>query len=418
MIPEINKINSIEVLKPSQYISNKGVSIYSVHTPAQDVVRVSLVFCCGVKYQNKSFISSTTANLLSEGCGNYTSHEVAQLLDFYGIYYDVSVDRDYTVITMCVLGRFAAKALELLGEIILKPHFSQEECDIYTQKRKADLKVEREKVDVRSREELARTIFGAQHHYGIFANADDYDNVTADDLRLFYSRFYAQSNLFVVLSGNITNELVESVKNIVDALPKGMPERIITSAPTALPQTKKLESGDADSVQSAVNIGRVLFSRNHPDFIPMQVTATLLGGYFSSRLVKNLREENGFTYGVYAAVINLQDSGYFAISTELKKEFTDEAIEEIFKEIELLQREEPSEDELEMVKRVITGEMLRILDGPFGIADVTIENIQNEVTNRATELMIAKIDEVTPDVVCKMARKYLERESLSVIVYS
>lgn len=416
MIPEIKKINEVEVLKPSQYVSNEGVDIYSVHTPAQDVVRISLVFCCGVKYQNKPFISSTTANLLSEGCGNRTSHEVAQLLDFYGIYYDVNVDRDYTVITMCVLGKFADKALEILSEIILKPQFLEEECDVYTQKRKSDLKIEREKVDVLSREELARTIFGALHPYGAFANADDYDGVTVADLRAFYNRFYTRSNLFVVVSGNINNVIIEDVKRIVDALPKGMPERTITEAPTALPQIKKVESDD--SVQSAVNIGRVLFSRNHPDFVAMQVTATLLGGYFSSRLVRNLREENGFTYGVYAAVVNLQDSGYFAISTELKKELTDAAIEEIFKEIELLQKEEPSEEELEMVKRVITGEMLRILDGPFGIADVTIENIQNGVTNRATEQMIEKIDEITPAMVSNMARKYLKREDLSVIIYS
>lgn len=416
MIPEIKKINEVEVLKPSQYVSNKGVNIYSVHTPAQDVVRISLVFCCGVKYQNKPFISSTTANLLSEGCGDRTSHEVAQLLDFYGIYYDVNVDRDYTVITMCVLGKFADKALEILSEIILKPQFLEEECDVYTQKRKSDLKIEREKVDVLSREELARTIFGALHPYGAFANADDYDGVTVEDLRTFYNRFYTRSNLFVVVSGNINNVIIEDVKRIVDALPKGMPERTITEAPTALPQIKKVESDD--SVQSAVNIGRVLFSRNHPDFVAMQVTATLLGGYFSSRLVRNLREENGFTYGVYAAVVNLQDSGYFAISTELKKELTDAAIEEIFKEIELLQKEEPSEEELEMVKRVITGEMLRILDGPFGIADVTIENIQNGVTNRATEQMIEKIDEITPAMVSNMARKYLKREDLSVIIYS
>lgn len=415
MIPEIKKINEVEVLKPSQYVSNEGVDIYSVHTPAQDVVRISLVFCCGVKYQNKPFISSTTANLLSEGCGNRTSHEVAQLLDFYGIYYDVNVDRDYTVITMCVLGKFADKALEILSEIILKPQFLEEECDVYTQKRKSDLKIEREKVDVLSREELARTIFGALHPYGAFANADDYDGVTVADLRAFYNRFYTRSNLFVVVSGNINNVIIEDVKRIVDALPKGMPERTITEAPTALPQIKKVESDD--SVQSAVNIGRVLFSRNHPDFVAMQVTATLLGGYFSSRLVRNLREENGFTYGVYAAVVNLQDSGYFAISTELKKELTDAAIEEIFKEIELLQEEEPSEEELEMVKRVITGEMLRILDGPFGIADVTIENIQNGVTNRATEQMIEKIDEITPVMVSNMARKYLKREDLSVIIY-
>ncbi|MEG1648780.1 MAG: pitrilysin family protein [Rikenellaceae bacterium] len=389
-----------------------------MHTPAQDVVRISLVFCSGVKYQNKSFISSSTANLLSEGCADRTSHQMAELLDFYGIYYDVSVDRDYTVITMCTLGKFIDKTLEILSDIILKPLFLKDECEIYTQKRKSELKIEREKIDVRSREELARTIFGQSHHYGIFSDADDYDNVTSEDLRAFYNRFYTRANLFAVVSGNISSQLLDGVKHIVDALPEGVSERVISAAPTAAVQIKRVSCGVAVAVQSAVNIGRVLFARTHPDFIAMQVTATLLGGYFSSRLVKNLREDHGFTYGIYAAVVNMQDSGYFAISSELKSECTDDAVEEIFREIELLREVEPSHEELEMVKRVITGEMLRILDGPFGIADVTIENIQNGVTNRATEEMIEKIDAVTPADVRDMARKYLQREDLSVVIYS
>ncbi|MFI3321065.1 MAG: pitrilysin family protein [Rikenellaceae bacterium] len=416
MLPEIKKIDNISVLHPALSASKGGVKFYTIVAPAQDVVRISLVFCAGVKYQTKSFVASATANLLTEGCGNYTSHEVAQMLDFYGIYYDVTVDRDYCVITICTLGRFTENAISLLKDVILRPRFLQSELDVYASKRKAALTIEREKMKVRSREAFVKSIFGEKHDYAIFSNATDYDNLTVDDLKQFYNKFYNRNNLFVVLSGNIGAEVIEDVARLVDSLPKWEDMRRVTENPTAKGEVIRVEN--SESVQSSINIGRVLFSRNHPDFIPMQVLATVLGGYFSSRLMQNLREENGYTYGVHAAAVNMQDSGYFIISSELEKETTDKAIEQIFTEIEILKNELIGTEELDMVKRVIIGEVIRILDGPFGIADVTIENIQNEVTNSATEQMISEIGNITAEKLQQVAQKYLNREDLSVVIYS
>ncbi len=413
MIPRIKKIENIDILKAKCQQSNNGVDIYSILTPAQDVVRISLVFNAGIKYQDKSYIATATANLLSEGTENYTSHEIAQMLDFYGIYYDVSADREFVVITVCALGRFEEQALLFLEEVLLRPLFNEEECKVYTQKRKISLQIEREKINVISREAFAKSIFGEDHHYGTFADAAEYDNVTVADLSAFYKKHYTAKNLFVVLSGNITERLTNAVADIVAKLPDGERQHIVSPQPSRKAEVKHIKA--KDSVQTALNIGRVMFDRSHPDFIAMQLTSTLLGGYFSSRLMKNLREEKGYTYGIQSALINMQDSGYFIISTQLQKEFTDDAIEEIFKEIEILKNVAPQHEELEMVKRVMVGEMLRILDGPFGIADVTIENIQNKTDNSATELMVQEIWSITPEKVQEIAKKYLAREDLSVI---
>lgn len=415
MLPKIEKIDKVSLLKAEQSSSKKGVNIYSITTPMQDVVRISLVFCAGVKYQTKPFVSSATANILTEGCGDYTSHEVAQILDFYGIYYDVSVDRDYTVITMCALGKFAEKSIELLSDIILRPKFIESECEVYAQKRKATLKIEREKMNVRAREEFVRTIFGENHDYALFSSADSYDDVRAKDLKDFYTQYYVRENLFVVLSGNIEKPIIDGVSAIADALPRGNYACRISPEVDVKVAVKRVEN--SDTVQTSLNIGRALFSRSHPDFIAMQMASTILGGYFSSRLMQNLREEHGFTYGAHAATVNLQDNGYFIISTELIKEHTDEAIEQTFIEIERLRTELVDEEELDMVKRVITGEVLRILDGPFGIADVAIENIQNGVTNSATEQMIEQINSITAERVREVAAKYLKKEDLSVVAY-
>jgi len=159
-----------------------------------------------------------------------------------------------------------------------------------------------------------------------------------------------------------------------------------------------------------------LESRTHPDFLGMQVVATALGGYFGSRLMQNLREEHGYTYGVVSAMVNFEREGYFAIAAQVGADVTQEALREIYAEIERLGAEPMPEAELELVKNMMTGEMMRILDGPFGIADVTIENILCGCDNTVIGSNIRRIREMTPAGVQQLARKYLRREDLVTVV--
>ena len=166
------------------------------------------------------------------------------------------------------------------------------------------------------------------------------------------------------------------------------------------------------AVQSSLRLGRLLFPRQHPDFVGMQVVATALGGYFGSRLMQNLRERNGYTYGVVAAMVNFEREGYFAVATQVGTDVTQAALQEIYREIERLRTEEMPAEELELVKNMMTGEMMRVLDGPFGIADVTIENILCGFDNSVIGENIHRIRNMTPADVQRLARKYLAREEL------
>ena len=170
------------------------------------------------------------------------------------------------------------------------------------------------------------------------------------------------------------------------------------------------------AVQSSIRMGRLLFDRTHEDFVPMQVLSTLLGGYFGSRLMQNLRERNGFTYGVFSAMVNFQQTGYLAIATQVGREVTDEALQQIAYEIEQLRKEPISEQELSLVKNIMAGEMMRILDGPFGIADVTTENILCGFDNSQIEENLRRIRNTTPDDILKLAQRYLAPEELVTVV--
>lgn len=412
--PKITSPREVNVKHAEIVTASNGVKLHKIDFPEDEVMRMSFVFKAGSRMQTKSFTASTTANLLSEGSKDFSSHEIAEKLDFYGSYFDVSMDRDYVVITFCALSKFFQQTLEIARQMILYPTFPQEEIDVYCGKRKQRLLIEQSKTAFQARTLFSEALFGKEHPYGISSEAMEYDNVTRDDITTIYDTLYSAENCFAVCSGRISSEVesgildlcseIHSCKNIAD-----------TAFPTAVTTATVFQQHDG-AVQSAIRVGRRLFTRSHPDFIAMQVVTTILGGYFGSRLVRNLRENRGYTYGIFAGLINLDHEGYIAIATEVSSEATKDSIVQIFHEMERLKVEKVSVEELEMVKNIIVGEIMRILDASFGIADVTIENIQNGSDNNYINRLLSELFTITPERVMEVAIKYLEPEEFTTTV--
>lgn len=411
--PDIVMPRSVDMPHTVCRTTANGVKIYSLHTDDFEVVRFTLVFRAGTSVQQKPFVASSTLNMLGEGSSTMTAQQIADELDFYGSYFDVNIDRDYTYISFCSLSKFFAPTIRVARAIVLNPIFPERELKSYCQKRKQSLKIERRKIEVQSRELFAEALFGAEHPYGISASEERYDDVAREDVVAMYKRCYTAGNCFVVMSGRIDNEVMSAVEELVGGLSRGEACHV-EEVPTKT--TYRLHSEVKDALQSSIRIGRLLFPRTHPDFVGMQVVASILGGYFGSRLMSNLREEHGYTYGVSAAMINFDREGYLAIATQVAREHRDDALREIYAEIERLREELVSEEELQMVKNVMIGEILRILDGPFGIADVTIENIMCGMGNEATERSVEAIAAITVEGIRDLARRYLQRDKLVEVV--
>lgn len=406
--------DTVNVLYPDQSVTTNGMKLYSVRTDGQEVVRVSLVFRAGTRFQKSPFVASATLNMLSEGTQRWSAQEISEKIDFYGAFLDVSIDRDYAVVTMCCLSKFLPDMLELLEEVVVRPAFSESELEIYKNKRKQQLSIEREKVSFRARERFAEALFGKGHPYGAFYAQEEYDGLTSAALSEFFTSFYNADNCFAVTSGRTTDADLSAIRAFLERLPAGTLSEYEGLPPVnPIPEVYEEREG---ALQSAVRVGKLMFPRNHPDFIGMQVLLMVLGGYFGSRLVSNLREDKGYTYGVFSTMVNLESSGYMAIATEVGAEFTQDAVREIFFEIRRLREEAVSAEELEMVKNMITGEFMRILDGPFGIADVTIENIQNGSGNDYINRYLQEVKEITPERLKSLAERYLGEEGFVTVV--
>lgn len=391
-----------------------GVRIYAIPAPDYGVVRISFVFRAGSSWQDIPFCASATLNNLAEGSRTHTSQQIAQMLDYYGSYFDVAIDRDWSVVTFVCISRFFRQTLDLAREILLDPVFPEDELKVYCDKSRQSLILNRTKVDFNARELFVKSLYGAGNPYGACSPADRYDTLTREDLVKFYRRRYTAANCFAVMSGDVGGEHIAAVGELVSALGAGA-DAGSREFPVPVSVTRAVMPFP-EAVQSALRVGRVMFSRRHPDYIGMQVVATILGGYFGSRLVRNLREEHGYTYGVYSGMVNFDLSGYFAVATEVGARFSDDALKQIFFEMERLCSEAVPEEELALVKNIMVGEIMRILDGPFGIADVTIENIQNGTDNGYIEEFIGQVREITPGRVRELAARYLAPETLTTVI--
>ncbi len=390
-----------------------GVSLYTLASEEFEVLRVTFVFRAGSSVQQIPFSASAAANLLSEGTRSLTAVEVAERLDFHGSWFDVNIDRDNAYISFCMLSKFFEPTMDVAEQILLHPLFPDEEVVTYCAKRKQRLAIERAKVDTRAREAFAHALFGAQHPYGISSDEACYDSLLRDDIVAFYNRCYTADNCFVVCSGRIGIREQQRIAAIAEQLPQGVALHPDFPQPET---TRELFVEHAGAVQSSIRIGRLLFPRQHPDFLGMQVVAMTLGGYFGSRLMQNLREERGYTYGVVSAMVNFEQAGYLAIATQVGTEVTQAALCEIRAEIERLRQELMPAEELELVKNMMVGEMMRILDGPFGIADVTIENILCGVDNGVIGRNIERVRAMTPADIQLLAQRYLAPEELITVV--
>ncbi len=407
--PAIRIPSSLEMPRTESLTLRNGLRLYTLRADDFEVVRISFVFHAGSVTQNAPFVAGTTANLLAEGSSRLTGRQIAEQLDFYGSYFEASLDRDYVYISFCSLRRYFRETLKAAEEILLRPVFPEHEVETYCRKRRQQLAVERTKVDTLAREAVAGALFGPEHPYGIAYPESAYDTLERRSLTDHYRRLYTGGNAIAVCSGHVGEEELKAIVELAEQLPEGSAPELHFPEPESRPFVH-IERPEA--LQSSLRIGRLLFTRNHPDFTGMQVVATVLGGYFGSRLMRNLREQHGYTYGVMASAVNFDRAGYLAIATQVGAEVTRPALDEIFREIDRLRREPMGEEELILTKRILTGEMMRILDGPFGIADVAIENILSHEGEGAVNRQLQEIRTITPERIQSLARQYLDPERL------
>lgn len=397
------------------FTTPKGIKLYSINALDSGVVRLTLVFQAGSRMQTLPYEALTAVAMLSEGTSSLDAAQIAERFDFYGIYYDTSVDRDFATITIACVSEFLDEALRLLGDMLSHPTFPERQIEIYTSKKRESMLLDSKKPGYIARRAFTETLFGANHPYGRFATEDRILDLTQEDLRRFYTQFLTRENLFAVCSGQIDQTVLSSIQNFTDSLPEG-PEIEKPLCPLPEDKASTVEITRPESVQCSIRMGCLMPEKSHSDYVALQLLTTVFGGYFSSRLMQNIREERGYTYDVYAQMVNLSCAAYMAIGCEVGAEHRDDTIQQIKIEMRRLQNELIPLDELSMARNTIQGELMRLLDGPFGIADIAIENIQSDSPSDYINIFLSQISALTPEDLQDVARKYYDPERLTLVV--
>jgi predicted Zn-dependent peptidase len=412
--PKFNTIKKIAISNPQKKILDNGIPLFYFNVGSQEVIRIDVVIKAGSRYQSVPLIAKVVNSMLNEGTKSHTAAQIAETFEYYGAYLYTECNFDYATVTLYTQTKHLTILLPLFVELLTEATFPQHELDIYLENAKQKFLINQQKVSYLARKHFAHALYG-NSTYGFIVNLDHYNNVNQSLLIDFYNQYYCADNMMLIVSGRVGEGEINTINQIFSQIKKSF-KQITTSIQLPQYNPSKHRIYKKDAVQNAIRIGKVLFNKTHKDYFDFHVLNTVLGGYFGSRLMSNIREDKGYTYGINSAIVSLQDSGYFFISTEVGTDVSDAAIEEIYKEINQLINQPVSQDELDVVKNYLAGTLLRSLDGPFALAENFLLAHLYGYDMYYYDKILQHIHAITPERIQELAYTYLQVDSLTEIV--
>ncbi|MEZ5046538.1 MAG: pitrilysin family protein [Chitinophagaceae bacterium] len=358
-----------ELLDCQQRKLQNDIALYYINQGSQEVMQLEFVFKAGLWYEPQKGIAQATAALLKSGTSSKTSFEINAEIEQYGASIKSQSGVDFSSLTLSCLSKHASKVLPLIFELLTDTQYPASELAIYIQNALQRLSVYALKGDFIANRKIDELLFGAEHPYGRFMESQDYQQIDSKSLQSYRQTYFTSSNCTIFLAG----KFAESLLNEIDILfgSKHWNETPIPQAKSYEPRpsdTLKYHAiNDEKSVQSAIRIAAPCISKQHPDFYKLIILNTVLGGYFGSRLMSNIREDKGYTYGIHSYMYNHVKHSAYMISTEVGRDVAQQAVTEIYYEMNLLREQLIDDEELLLVKNYLLGSILGDLDGPFHI---------------------------------------------------
>ncbi|MBN8878976.1 MAG: insulinase family protein [Sphingobacteriales bacterium] len=408
--PIVDAVDFNLQLKPYQKFTLKnGVEVYTVHAGAEEVMAIEWVFRAGNTYEEQNLIAASTNFLLKNGTSSKTAFQINEHFDYYGSYLNRACYNETATLSLHTLTRHINELLPVVRELLTDATMPQEELDIYRQNMKQRLKVNLKKSDFVAGRLIDVYLYGDKHPYGKYSTAEDFDALQQEQIKSFYKKYYQQGKLVIFASGRLPANLEELLNRYFGDLPNGqVPQVDVPAHPAA--EKKYRIINDEQGVQGSIRLARPFPNRHHPDFLKAQVLNALFGGFFGSRLMVNIREDKGYTYGIHSYLQNHISQSAWMVSTEAGREVSEAAIKEVYKEMKDLREELVDDEELLLVRNYMMGSILGDLDGPFQIMARWKNIILNELDENYFYNSINAIKTVTAEELQALAQKYLNPE--------
>ncbi|TAF47352.1 MAG: insulinase family protein [Sphingobacteriales bacterium] len=365
--PPFKEIKNINFIKNQKRLLTNNIPVFVLNAGEQELVRIEFIFKNVNWDANNPLLASATNALLNDGTKNMSGAQIAETIDFYGAFMQTEYNYDYSAITLFTLNKYAANTLPIIKDVLCNSVFPTKELNTFITNNQQKLKVSLEKNDFLARQKFNNLLFG-NNIYGYKTQATDYDKLKTNDILAYFKTAYHPQNCTIFVSGKVDETLFNTLQSLFGDWYSNdtFSENKLVSSPNA---QKYVEIKKPNALQSAIRIGQPSINRNHPDFAAMQVLNTVFGGYFGSRLMANIREDKGYTYGISSGNVTLAQAGFFVIATEVGVNFTEDTLSQIKAELNRLKTELIPNEELQLVKNYLMGSLLGSLENAFSHAD-------------------------------------------------
>lgn len=411
--PEIHSTIELDYIIPELKRGKNGNRYYVFSGSDAETIRIEAIVN-GLAFPSFDLSVDYAMGLLTRGTKTKTAFEINQLLDLHGAFLSTETMKDRSSVVLFTLKKYLKDALPLMKEVISETIFPESEVELLKKSEINQFKINQRKTSIVADRNFQRMIFGSKHPYGSFSELEDHEQISRNSVQNAFQNRILNGGIFFLLSGNISEKEFEEIDAQLSAM--NIADMEETNAHTytepqieAQKQYKEVE----EAVQTSLRLGRVLSVKGAKEMAIASVSNVMFGGYFGSRLMSNLREKNGFTYGVGSGFQTLKHTHVWTIRTEVGKDVADAAMEQIFVELDKIQNEIPSEEELLRVKRYLAGNLLNKFENIHSLP-VHLRNIilRNEPFDYY-KLMAQEINNVRPEQISKFAELNWSKNQLS-----
>lgn len=414
--PEFKGIDNINLIRPEHTRFANGCEVFCFNSGDLELVRIEWIFNNLSFDPAKPLLNMAANTMLTDGTVKLSAAEIADRIDFYGAFLQVDYGFDHSQVTLYSLVKHLQHTLPVVVDVLTESVFPQKELDTFIRNQQQKLKVNLEKNDVVARRTFNKAIFG-DTIYGLAADTTDYNKLTREDMLLHFKKMYQPANCTIIIAGKIEAPTLTLLNEVFgDQWDNTIPEIEVLQLKPAPAIEHFYFTEKPDALQSAIRMGMPIFNRTHPDFPALQVLNTVFGGYFGSRLMTNIREDKGYTYGIGSGMSSFKESGALFLATEVSADVCKAALSEIEKEINILKTELIPEEELSLVRNYMLGSLLGSLENVFSHADkfknLHFSGLDYDYYDRYTNT----IKTITSDELMKLANQYFDLGSFYKVI--
>lgn len=391
-----------------------GIDLHIVKAGDQPLSRLSLYRCGGAVELGNPAAVSVAATTMREETAQYNAETLADIVDFNGARLSSRASGHHTGVDLVSLNSRLPYLLPVVGSILTEPSFTEQHTGVVARKASAMCAVQMANVAYRAVTRLRELLMGQGNPSAVQISPADYEAVTAQEARQVFERM-RQGKIHAFLGGSMPQSTVDEVRSFLESLPTANQCYLDIVPYTPDTETTRCHIDMPDTVQWAVALGTPTIGREHPDYIALRLAIMALGGYFGSRLMQNIREEKGLTYGINASLMGSPEGAFMEILAQCDGANVDTVIAETRAEIYRLAQCPPEGDELHRLKQHAWSILASSVDSAMGILDHYVTQLVVGTPQGYFESQLQQIETLTPLRIAEVAEKYLNPESLTVV---